>query len=169
MTKKILAILMIITLLGISMPFSKSVTVLKNIKAFVHAEDEEEEHEEEEHEEEEDDDDDDKKPSSSSSSSSSSSNKSSSSKPKETKVVVEETIYKTITVYEPGYDVDTDGDKLVDAIDPDPLVSQLEYFTDSDNDGVPNVLDEHKGEDDFKYKPDTDTNNNGILDSYESL
>ncbi len=78
-------------------------------------------------------------------------------------------VYKTIITYDPGYGQDTDGDKLVDAIDPNPTVIESEFFTDDDKDGVPNAFDEHKGEDDFKYKVDSDSNNNGVLDSYEEL
>lgn len=76
----------------------------------------------------------------------------------------------TVTIYvtEAAYAKDTDGDELVDALDPDPLVLQNEYFTDTDGDGVPNAIDRHHDEDDFAYYEfETDDNNNGILDSYE--
>jgi hypothetical protein len=66
-----------------------------------------------------------------------------------------------------GYDIDTDGDKLVDAIDPDPRIPQTEFFTDDDNDKVANAFDKYKGEDDLKYIDFEDKNNNGIMDSLE--
>lgn len=65
---------------------------------------------------------------------------------------------------------DTDGDFLVDAIDPDPTTAQWEYFTDSDEDGVPNVYDKYPNENDFSfYEQGADANNNGLVDSYERL
>ncbi|QQR78876.1 MAG: hypothetical protein IPJ68_01190 [Candidatus Moraniibacteriota bacterium] len=77
-------------------------------------------------------------------------------------------IAKTVIVTEEAYATDTDGDLLVDAIDPDPKVPQNEYFTDTDGDGVPNAIDRHHDEDDFSYYEfETDNDNNGILDSYE--
>lgn len=77
-------------------------------------------------------------------------------------------VTETIIVTEAAYAKDADGDTLVDAIDPDPLVPQSEYFTDQDGDGIPNALDRHHDEDDFAYYDfETDTNENGILDSYE--
>ncbi len=96
------------------------------------------------------------------------------SKPKTIQVVKEVIEYKpvteTIIVTEAAYTIDTDGDVLVDAIDPDPLVPQSEYFTDIDNDGVPNALDLYHDEDDFSYYEfETDDDNNGILDSYEQI
>ncbi len=106
--------------------------------------------------------------------SSSGSTASSSTKPKtKTIQVIKEVIEykpvtKTIVVTEAAYAKDTDGDGLVDAIDPSPLVPQSEYFTDTDGDGIPNALDKHHDEDDFAYYEfETDENNNGILDSYE--
>lgn len=78
-------------------------------------------------------------------------------------------VTKTVVVTEEEYRIDSDGDLLVDAIDPNPLVKQDEYFTDTDGDGVPNVFDRHHDEDDFSYFDDaeTDVNINGIFDSYE--
>lgn len=95
-------------------------------------------------------------------------------KTKTIKVVKEVIEYRPVTetviVTEAAYAADTDSDGLVDAIDPDPSVSQIEYFTDTDNDGVPNALDLYQGEDDFAYYEfETDDNNNGILDSYENI
>lgn len=95
------------------------------------------------------------------------------SQPKTIKVVKEVIEYKpvieTIVVTEKAYDTDTDGDKLVDALDPDPSVPQSEYFTDDDGDGVPNAIDSYPNEDDFSYYEfETDDNHNGILDSYET-
>lgn len=86
---------------------------------------------------------------------------------------------QTVTVYEtrlvqrkmrvtsPEYTIDTDGDGLVDGLDPDPKVAQQEYFTDTDGDGVPNAFDRHHDEDDWVYVEDTDANGNGVLDGYE--
>lgn len=77
-------------------------------------------------------------------------------------------VTKVIIVTEEAYTLDTDGDQLVDALDPDPLIKQSEYFEDIDGDGVPNALDKHHDEDDFAYiETEADENNNGILDSYE--
>ncbi len=84
-----------------------------------------------------------------------------------------QTITQQVTTYEirrvndPEFLIDSDGDLLVDAIDPDPSHDQREYFTDTDMDGVPNIFDKHHDEDDFAYHDDTDLNGNGILDSYE--
>jgi hypothetical protein len=171
MFKKIFSVLVALILAGGAFSiFSKNIHV-NLLEQVAHAEDDEddedehnEDHEDHEDEEEDEDDEDEHK-----SSSTTSSSKSSSSKPKEKTVVVEEPVYQVVTVIEAGYDIDTDGDRLVDAIDPDPLVKQSEYFTDDDNDGIPNAFDEHKGEDDFLYKYDSDQNANGILDSYENL
>ncbi|MGB5019115.1 MAG: hypothetical protein WBO66_05300, partial [Candidatus Moraniibacteriota bacterium] len=68
---------------------------------------------------------------------------------------------------DPEFLTDTDGDLLVDAIDPEPNRDQREYFTDTDGDGVPNAFDKHHDEDDFAYHDDDDADKNGILDSYE--
>lgn len=72
-----------------------------------------------------------------------------------------------IWVYDSGYDIDTDKDGLVDAIDPDPNVDQRLYFTDTDSDGVADASDKYPTENDFYMSEDTDTNNNGIVDSIE--
>jgi hypothetical protein len=94
------------------------------------------------------------------------------SKPKTIQVIKEVVEYKpvteTIVVTEEAYTKDTDGDLLVDALDPDPRIAQSEYFTDIDGDGVPNAIDRYHDEDDFAYyEMETDDNENGILDSYE--
>jgi len=87
--------------------------------------------------------------------------------PVEKEVMLEPvTIYKDVV--EEGYAVDSDGDELVDAIDPDPNVKQQEYFTDSDGDGIPNLYDAYPDEDDFLYIETLDANDNGVLDVYES-
>jgi hypothetical protein len=72
-----------------------------------------------------------------------------------------------ITIVDPGYDIDTDGDSLVDEVDPDPLVPQQDYFTDTDGDSVPDALDEYPDEDDFAYTEFEDNNLNGIIDILE--
>jgi len=71
------------------------------------------------------------------------------------------------TVVAQGFDIDTDGDKLVDKIDPNPTISEIELFTDDDMDGVPNAHDHFHGEDDFAYIDFVDSNNNGIADDLE--
>ncbi len=64
---------------------------------------------------------------------------------------------------------DSDGDKLVDAIDPNPNTPEWDFFTDDDLDSVPNALDRYPGEDDFSYIPFEDINKNGINDAIELL
>lgn len=76
-------------------------------------------------------------------------------------------VIRYITIVDPGFDVDSDGDKLVDALDPNPTIPEQDFFTDDDDDGVPNVSDEHPGEDDYLYLTFEDENLNGILDSLE--
>lgn len=79
-------------------------------------------------------------------------------------------VKQTITVIPEAFRKDTDGDGLVDGIDPDPLVHQKEYFTDIDGDSVPNAFDQHHDEDDFAYFDNAaDKNSNGVLDTYEGL
>lgn len=78
-------------------------------------------------------------------------------------------VSRVVTVLAPEYEKDTDGDLLVDGIDPNPLVHQREYFTDTDSDGVPNVFDRFSGEDDFAYFEEDDADQDGILDTYERL
>ena len=126
------------------------------------ADDDEDEDEEDEHEDEDEDEDEDKPTSSSSSKT----------EYKTIEVIQEVIEYKPVTetvlVTKEDYARDTDGDSLVDAIDPDPLVVQSEYYSDIDGDGIPNALDQHHDEDDFAYFDfETDDNNNGIIDSYE--
>lgn len=122
--------------------------------------DDDDEDEEEDHEDEEDEDDDDRKEPKKKSST-------------ETRYVTHyevRQVSRVVTVVPEEYRKDTDGDRLVDAIDPDPLVPQQEYFTDTDGDGVPNVFDQHHDEDDFAYfDSEYDTNDDGIIDSFEQL
>lgn len=112
-------------------------------------------------EEDEEDDGDDRAPASSST------KKSSSTKTIMQTVTKQVVTYETKLMNDPEFLTDTDGDLLVDAIDPEPNRDQREYFTDTDGDGVPNAFDQHHDEDDFAYYDDTDENKNGILDSYE--
>lgn len=99
----------------------------------------------------------------------SSSNTTSSSSSSETPTYKTVYVEKVITTLDPIYTTDTDKDGLVDGLDPHPTIPESEYFTDTDGDGVPNAFDKHHDEDDFAYfEEETDTNNNGILDSYES-
>jgi len=77
-------------------------------------------------------------------------------------------VQRTVVVTEPAFATDTDGDKLVDGLDPNPLVPETEYFTDIDGDGVPNAFDQHHDSDDFVYLDDAeDANRNGLIDEYE--
>lgn len=77
-------------------------------------------------------------------------------------------VVRTVAVLAPEYEKDTDGDLLVDGIDPDPKVHQREYFTDTDGDGIPNIFDRHHDEDDFSYYDgEEDADADGLLDSYE--
>lgn len=79
-------------------------------------------------------------------------------------------VSKVVTVTPPEYRTDTDGDGLVDAIDPDPNRHQRDYFTDTDGDSVSDAFDRHPGEDDFAYvEGDADVNGNGIIDTYEGM
>lgn len=79
-------------------------------------------------------------------------------------------VEKIITTLDPIFTTDTDKDGIVDGLDPHPTVPEKEYFTDDDNDGVANAFDMHEGEDDFAYyEQENDTNENGILDSYETF
>jgi hypothetical protein len=77
--------------------------------------------------------------------------------------------YIETKVIDPAFTTDTDGDKLVDAIDPNPLVPQWEFYTDDDGDSVPNAFDKYLNENDFFYQQNVDVNANGILDSFENL
>lgn len=95
---------------------------------------------------------------------------------KSTKVEKIKPIYQKILVpvvkiiLDPIFRIDSDGDGLFDGIDPHPRTHEREYFTDDDDDSVPNAFDLHKGEDDFMYyDQDTDVNENGIIDAYESM
>lgn len=78
-------------------------------------------------------------------------------------------IVKNVTVIDPEFTTDTDGDKLVDAIDPNPTIPQWKFFTDTDNDGVAEAFDLHPNENDFLYITLEDSNNNGIVDTFEAL
>lgn len=84
-------------------------------------------------------------------------------------VIEYKSVTRTVEVTPDEYEKDSDGDLLVDAIDPSPSIKQSEYFNDTDDDGVPNALDKHLNEDDFAFFDDleADENGNGILDSYE--
>jgi hypothetical protein len=81
--------------------------------------------------------------------------------------VTEELETVQVLTIDPSFKKDTDGDKLVDAIDPHPEASELLYFTDTDEDGVADAYDKYSDEDDFYYMTYTDENENGISDYFE--
>lgn len=72
-----------------------------------------------------------------------------------------------VIVVDVGYNIDSDGDDLVDALDPNPNINEKLLFTDSDEDGVPDATDAYPGEDDFLYLLFEDSNSNGISDFLE--
>ncbi len=120
-------------------------------------EDEEEEEEENEDEEDEEDDDDDER-------------EEEQVEYEIIEVPVEEEVVEPIryvTVFDTGYNTDSDKDGLVDAIDPNPTIHEREFFTDSDGDGVANALDVYPNEDDYSMVEFTDSNQNGIADEIE--
>ena len=80
-----------------------------------------------------------------------------------------ENVVRYISIVDLGFDVDTDGDKLVDALDPDPTIPQQQLYTDGDGDSVPDAYDRYAGKDDYSYQEFADANNNGILDLFENL
>lgn len=80
-----------------------------------------------------------------------------------------EQVEETVLVTPPAYLSDRDGDNLVDALDPNPDVHQKEFFTDDDGDAIANVYDQFPGLDDLvTFADETDENQNGIIDRYES-
>lgn len=90
--------------------------------------------------------------------------------PKTIQTIVRQPVVETYIETEPGYASDGDGDGIVDALDPDPAITQTAYFTDDDGDSVPNALDTWPGFDDLlAIDPMQDANKNGILDTYERL
>jgi hypothetical protein len=79
-------------------------------------------------------------------------------------------VTKIITILDPIFTTDQDGDNLVDGLDPHPTMHEREYFTDDDDDGVSNAFDRYRDEDDFDYyEQENDENGDGILDSYEFM
>lgn len=80
-----------------------------------------------------------------------------------------EKVSQVVMVTPEEYLSDRDGDLLVDALDPNPDVHQREYFTDDDGDSVANAYDSFPGSDDLvMLGSETDDNQNGIVDRYES-
>ena len=123
-------------------------------------EDEEEDEEDEEEDEEDDDDDDDREDS----------NASQSVRSKETVITTYRLVTKTVTTLDEKFRVDMDGDLLVDGLDLHPAVPESEYFTDDDEDAVPNAVDAYPGEDDFLVFDDgEDRDKDGILDSFAAV
>lgn len=91
------------------------------------------------------------------------------SKPVEKIVTTYQQVQRTIVMLDEKFKIDTDGDRLVDGLDPDPLVSQLDYFMDDDEDAVPNALDRFPGVDDFfAFEDSDDQDGDGILDAFLS-
>ncbi len=162
--KSIIVLLALVSILFNLFVFSKIQTNIAGISTHVRAEDEgdDDEDEDENHEDEDDEDENDDN-------------------------YKDEYIYETIEVpadtqqqnitpttsliltVTPGFDKDTDQDKLVDALDPHPNIHESQFFTDDDKDSIPNALDEHPNEDDFLYIQFDDANNNGLLDELETL
>lgn len=91
------------------------------------------------------------------------------SKPVEKIVTTYQQVQRTVVVLDEKFRIDTDGDRLVDGLDPDPLVSQLAYFMDDDEDAVPNALDRFPSADDFfTFEDSDDQDGDGILDAFLS-
>ncbi len=91
------------------------------------------------------------------------------SKPVEKIVTTYQQVQRTIVMLDEKFKIDTDGDRLVDGLDPDTAVSQLEYFMDDDEDAVPNALDKFPGADDFfTFDDSEDQDSDGILDTFLS-
>ncbi len=159
---KFKTLLILLFLLGGTATITARHLHVHSLPGIVFAE-EEDEHEEEEHEDREDDEDHDDYVAP---------QETTTPAPKEEVQYEEVQVYPApqvsyIWVYDSGYDLDTDNDGLVDAIDPDPNVDQRLYFTDTDSDGVADVYDKFPNENDFNMSDDTDANNNGIVDSIE--
>lgn len=91
------------------------------------------------------------------------------SKPVEKIVTTYQQVQRTIVMLDEKFKIDTDGDRLVDGLDPDPLVSQLAYFMDEDEDAVPDALDRFPGADDFfAFEDSEDQDGDGVLDAFLS-
>ncbi len=162
LSSSVLVLFLVSSVAILSPSFVTTRTTLFSLSWLTANADRDEDEDEEEEEEDEDDEDEDEEE-----------YQETTSKPKKIKVIQQVIEYKpvteTVVVTEEAYAKDSDGDLLVDALDPDPLIAQSEYFTDIDDDGVPNAIDRYHDEDDFAYyEMETDTDNNGILDSYES-
>jgi len=164
MSKKTLLLLLII-ILGSLLSFkiiAKQSSNLRSISGLtvVTADDDEDDDEDEDEDEDEDDEDDDEDE-----------RYEDSYETVEEYIVVEEPapIISYITVFDAGYDKDTDGDSLVDALDPNPTVKESQFFTDDDKDGISNAYDTFPNEDDFLYLEFIDENANGLIDDLEPL
>lgn len=166
LSSSVLALFLVSTVAILSPSFVTTRTAPFSLSWLIANADEDEEEEDEDEDEDDDDDDDDEDEDEEE-------YQETTSKPKKIKVIQQVVEYKPVTetviVTEEAYAKDSDGDLLVDALDPDPLIAQSEYFTDIDDDGVPNAIDRYHDEDDFAYyEMETDADNNGILDSYEA-
>jgi len=165
MNKKLL-LLTLIAFLGLFITIKmvyKNTNLLANSsisKVFAEDDDEEEDESEDEDEEDDEDEDDDEERN----------NNSQEEYTYETVTVpAEKPIVKYVPVVALEYRTDTDGDGLVDAIDPNPTISEYKLFTDDDLDSVANAWDKYPGEDDFSYIDYLDANNNGITDDLENI
>jgi hypothetical protein len=113
-------------------------------------EDEDEDEEEEEEEEEDEDEDDDTKKSY-----------------QESVITTYRLVEKTVTTLDEKFKLDTDGDLLVDGLDPHPTVPESAYFSDDDEDAVPNAVDAYPGKDDFFiFDDEADRDEDGLIDSF---
>ncbi len=76
-------------------------------------------------------------------------------------------VEKTVTTLDEKFKLDTDGDLLVDGLDPHPTVPESAYFSDDDEDAVPNAVDAYPGKDDFFiFDDEADRDEDGLIDSF---
>jgi hypothetical protein len=116
-------------------------------------EDEEDEEDEEDDEDEEDEEDDDEKDTKKSY--------------QESVITTYKLVEKTVTTLDEKFKIDTDGDLLVDGLDPHPTVPESAYFSDDDEDAVPNAVDAYPGKDDFFiFDDEADRDEDGLIDSF---
>ncbi len=75
-------------------------------------------------------------------------------------------VEKTVTTLDEKFKIDTDGDLLVDGLDPHPTTPESAYFTDDDEDAVSNAWDAYPGKDDFfVFDDEADQDHDGLIDA----